>query len=92
MISGEKKIFSVAFLLAFLFIAGVINYFHTDGIWGMDPCCPACAFQSSTIATAQVVVVDVPQLVAMGFCQIETYRDRESQPLPAEPARAPPIR
>jgi hypothetical protein len=53
MIKRHKKLLNVLFLVLFLLITASINLFHTEKSPWEDPRCPACAFQHSSVATAE---------------------------------------
>jgi len=62
MIKKHKKLFNIAFLLAFLFVTLLINFSHCEKKVHSSPFCPACHFQNSTLATNQINFCQLPPL------------------------------
>ena len=90
--SGKRsKIIHLAVILAFLFVAGTIDLFHTDSIFGNDARCPACTFHSSAVAAAPYHLFQLPALVAVEAVTLPAIHISEEYLSPTEAARAPPL-
>jgi len=87
----RRKIVHLAILLAFLFVAGTIDLFHTDGIFGKDPHCPACTFHSSAVAAVSIQIFQLPTLVVIESISFTTPTSTEELFFLTETARAPPL-
>jgi len=60
-----NKLFNFVFLLIFLSLTLFINFFHT-GKNILENCdCPACHFQSSTLATNLMIYLYLPQFMLL---------------------------
>jgi hypothetical protein len=86
-----RKIVHLAILLVFLFVAGTIDLFHTDGLFGKDPRCPACTFQSSAIADISFQEFQLPSLTAIEAISYMIELPVEELFILPETARAPPL-
>jgi len=62
-----KKILSLAFLLGFLFICLLINFFHTEKTLRSDIFCPACHFLGSVLNTGQIPFFSLPPLILLAI-------------------------
>ncbi len=51
---NQKRYFNLGFLFVFIFIALFANFLHTEKTLKQDDNCPACQFQHSSLATAQI--------------------------------------
>ncbi len=80
MIGRSWKILNILFLLIFLLLSTCIGLLHTENPLGYDPLCPACRFQHSTLATAQIDVVQLPTAVVLET--VQTPLSRSLQPAP----------
>jgi hypothetical protein len=56
------KYLNIVFLFIFLGLTLSINYTHTEDCLQQSNSCPACHFQNSTFATAQINFFHLPQL------------------------------
>jgi hypothetical protein len=91
MVGRSWKILNILFLLIFLLLSTCISLFHTENPLGYDPLCPACRFQHSTLATAQIDVVQLPTAVVLETVQTPHEIFYEAAVLPLFAARAPPL-
>jgi hypothetical protein len=90
--SGRRsKIIHLAIILAFLFVAVTIDLFHTDGIFGKDPRCPACTFHNSAVAAVSFQIFQLPTLVVIESISFTTPTSTEELSFLTEAARAPPL-
>jgi hypothetical protein len=85
------KLLNVLFLLVLLIVAAGINFFHTDSSTGMDPRCPACHFQNSAIATAEIDSFELPVLTGFEFENLRQTPALEIEVTLLVPARGPPL-
>ncbi len=90
MAASTRKLLNLAFLLVLLTVAAGISSFHTEGLAGKDPLCPACHFQSTALATAQIDFFQPPALVLFDILVLPVAPTYERSDFPATPARAPP--
>ena len=90
--SGKSaKIVHLVIILAFLFVAGTIDLFHTDGMFGKDASCPACTFHSFAVASVPVELFQLPVFVSVEQVPFTAiYCSEQYFSLP-EAARAPPL-
>lgn len=65
-----RKDFNIAFLFIFLGLILSINFIHTEDTLQRSNSCPACQFQSSTLATAQINFFHLPQLSVLEVINI----------------------
>lgn len=65
-----RKYFNIAFLLIFLGLTLSINYIHTEDTLQRSDSCPACHFQNSTMATAQIDFFHLPQLSVLEIIKV----------------------
>jgi hypothetical protein len=91
MVGRSWKILNIFFLLIFLLLSSCISLFHTEKPLGYDPLCPACRFQHSTLATAQIDFVQLPTAVVLETVQAPHEIFYEAAALPLLAARAPPL-
>jgi len=61
----SKTRYHLVFLFIFLLTTLFINYFHTNECFRTHNLCPACHFQSSTLATSQINFFHLPQLTLL---------------------------
>jgi hypothetical protein len=65
-----RKHFNIAFLFVFLGLILSINYTHTEDTLQRSDSCPACQFQNSTLATAQIDFFHLPQLAVLEVIKV----------------------
>lgn len=65
----HQKLFNILFLAVFLFLSLFINFFHIEDCLQSRDTCPACRFQNSTLATAQIPFFHLPQLTLLDILQ-----------------------
>jgi hypothetical protein len=65
-----RKHFNIAFLSIFLGLTLSINYLHTGDTLQRSDSCPACQFQDSTLATAQIHFFHLPQLSVLEIIKV----------------------
>ncbi len=65
-----RKNFNIAFLFIFLGLILSINYIHTEDTLQRSNSCPACQFQNSTLATAQIDFFHLPQLSVLEIIKV----------------------
>jgi hypothetical protein len=87
----QRKIAHLALLLAFLLVAETIDLFHTDGIFGQDPSCPACTFHNTAVSAVPCQIFQLPALVVMEVVSFPTPPSIEELFFLTESARAPPL-
>lgn len=91
MVGRGWKILNVLFLLTFLFLSTGICLFHTEPPLGKDPFCPACKFQNSVLATAQIDFFQLPILVVFEPIRLTGETPYEAGALLLLAARGPPL-
>jgi len=62
--------FNIAFLFIFLGLILSINFVHTEDTLQRSDSCPACQFQNSTLATAQIDFFCLPQLSVLEIIKV----------------------
>ncbi|MBM3790891.1 MAG: hypothetical protein FJW35_11165 [Acidobacteria bacterium] len=86
----KRKVLNFAFLALLLLVAAFINYFHADGDVAGTPYCPACTFQSSAVAVAQIDRLLLPDLTPAEILHITASSAYDSPALVKAAARSPP--
>jgi len=65
-----RNYFNLVFLFIFLGLILSINYFHIEDTLQKSDSCPACQFQNSTLATAQIDFFHLPQLSVLEIIKV----------------------
>lgn len=89
---GRKRTAPQVAALALFFAASVaMPFFHTERTVGGSTSCPACHFQTGSLATGQIVLFHLPELVLTGWAlEAESAAPFEVVP-PLGVSRAPPL-
>lgn len=77
-------------LLIFLVLTLSINFLHTETKAQGQNDCPACHFQNSTLTTAQVSVISLPQLRLLEILRLFESLAYEDIHLITPSSRSPP--
>lgn len=86
----QRAVYNAIFLIVFLAISISIGLCHTDSALGADSSCPACCFQSCSVAIDVIDFYHQPELVYLETtCQAE-FTDHSAIIIVDCPGRSPP--
>jgi hypothetical protein len=91
MSSKSQKLTSLALLLLFVTVTVSIDLFHTDRGALRDTSCPVCHFQNSSIAIAQDVCIEMPDLVLLEILDDLVFSEYKAFSSRSIAARSPPL-
>lgn len=87
---GNRRLFNLAFLIAFFVVTATINICHTETGLDADPSCPACNFKSTCLATAVIHFFQLPVISPLEIMDCFVAVDYIEEVIPNSVSRSPP--
>lgn len=87
---GNRQLFNLAFLIAFLTVTATINICHTETGLDADPSCPACNFKSTCLATAVIHFFQLPVISPIEILDYFVANNHVEEVIPNTASRSPP--
>jgi hypothetical protein len=85
-----RQYFNLIFLYLLLLISASISLLHSDAAGDEDPYCPACVFQSTSMATAVIYSFQLPDLFVQETVRPEACSEYSTHVPIILQARSPP--
>jgi hypothetical protein len=86
----QRAVYNAIFLIVFLAISISISLCHTDSELGADSSCPACCFQSCSVAIDVIDFYHQPKLVSLETTCQEEFIVHSALIIVEFPGRSPP--
>jgi len=87
----DRILLNLLFLLVFFIISLGINFLHVETTPESQKNCPACHFQNSTLLTARIYFINLPQLIQLEILSRIEVKLYEQFCFTSPRSRSPPL-